>query len=236
VQPVNFRFSFLIDSGSVISVLPKHFGFCTDSYSNTDTKIFAANQTEIKTYGFKTLKVNLGDRNFLWKFIIADVPRAILGADFLLKYDLLVDCKNKILIDRNNSPFINQIQMKQIPTFKPTLSYIPKTKITTFCNSMHKKYYKNQNTNNTNKTNRQNRYNTYIKSNTKLTDHKTVYNNDIKLQNYKNTNYKSNTQNITKSANSLKPFNEYTNSESKIFKHEIKPEKIKGKIFQYLEY
>jgi len=45
------------------------------------------------------LTLNLGRRVFKWKFCIVDVLHPILGADFLGHFALLVDLKNKRLID-----------------------------------------------------------------------------------------------------------------------------------------
>ena len=60
----------------------------------------AANNSTIKTYGFLALNLNLGlRRDFLWRFIIADVAVPILGSDFLAHYNLLPDCRYKRLID-----------------------------------------------------------------------------------------------------------------------------------------
>nr|VZI38582.1 unnamed protein product [Spirometra erinaceieuropaei] len=39
-------------------------------------------------------------RSFSWIFVIADVPHAILGSDFLAEFDLLVDCRRFCLLDR----------------------------------------------------------------------------------------------------------------------------------------
>lgn len=62
---------------------------------------FAANGTPIRTYGEKLLQLDLGFHRLLcWPFIIADVAHPILGADFLANFGLLVDVKNKKLIDR----------------------------------------------------------------------------------------------------------------------------------------
>jgi cleavage and polyadenylation specificity factor subunit 1 len=38
-------------------------------------------------------------RNFTWNFIIANIPRAIIGADFLQHFDLSVDLKKRRLVD-----------------------------------------------------------------------------------------------------------------------------------------
>lgn len=90
--------TYLIDTGADISVLPKKYihGSCL----RDNLKLFAANGAEIKTYGKKVIQVDLGlRRSFLWKFTIASITNAILGADFLKHFGLLVDLTNKRLVD-----------------------------------------------------------------------------------------------------------------------------------------
>ena len=63
--------------------------------------LFAANGSIIKTYGTQIFELDLGlRRNFIWKFIIADVSKPIIGSDFLKYFDLLPDLKNFSLVDR----------------------------------------------------------------------------------------------------------------------------------------
>ncbi|GFS97066.1 hypothetical protein TNCV_4492451 [Trichonephila clavipes] len=63
-------------------------------------KLYAANGTEIPTYGLNILTLDLGLRRpFQWPFIIAKVKRGIIGADFLQKFQLLIDLHNRKLID-----------------------------------------------------------------------------------------------------------------------------------------
>lgn len=62
--------------------------------------LYAANNTKINTYGEQTLELNLNLRRpYKWKFIIADVSKPIIGADFLCHHELLVDMKNRKLVD-----------------------------------------------------------------------------------------------------------------------------------------
>lgn len=66
--------------------------------------LFAANGSTIPTYGERLITLDLGlRRHFRWPFIIADVQCPILGADFLSNYGLLIDIKNKRLIDANTN-------------------------------------------------------------------------------------------------------------------------------------
>nr|CTR11708.1 unnamed protein product [Calliphora vicina] len=90
---------FLIDTGADVSVIPPSFHIPINS-SNLGIKIFAANGSQIRTFGTKILHLDLGlRRNFSWNFIIADVSKPIIGSDFLKYYHLLPDLKRKALID-----------------------------------------------------------------------------------------------------------------------------------------
>lgn len=93
----NTKIKFLVDSGAVVSCLPKHFAKCRQP---KELKLYAANGSCINTYGIRSIELNFGlRRNFPWKFIIADVSSPIVGADFLERYGLLLDVKNQRLID-----------------------------------------------------------------------------------------------------------------------------------------
>lgn len=82
-----------------MSVIPKVLQ--SANLKPSDTKLYAANGSTISVYGDVLLKLNLNlRRDFVWKFLIADVNQAIIGADFLAHFDLLVDLKNRCLLDR----------------------------------------------------------------------------------------------------------------------------------------
>lgn len=90
---------FLVDSGAIVSVLTR------SRCSNEDTspqkyELYAANGSRIKTYGLKTLTLNLGLRRaFRWVFKVCDVSQPILGADFLYHYRLTVNIYARKLVD-----------------------------------------------------------------------------------------------------------------------------------------
>ena len=89
--------NFLVDTGADVSLIPKRLVSKTQVSS---FKLYAANGTKINTYGSKSLILNLGLRRvFKWKFCVADIQKPILGADFLSHYGILVDIKNKRLLD-----------------------------------------------------------------------------------------------------------------------------------------
>lgn len=93
---------FLIDSGSVVSVVPPSLIKAT--LTPTTVKLLAANRSNIRTYGHCIFKLDLGLRRELkWFFIIADVTSPILGADFLIHYNLLIDLKRKCIVDKTTN-------------------------------------------------------------------------------------------------------------------------------------
>ncbi|GFV76232.1 gag-pol polyprotein [Trichonephila clavipes] len=85
-----------VNSGAVVSIIPK-------SHKNmkpNKIEFFVANDSKIKIYCQKSLKLDLNLlRSFPWNFIIADVNTAIIGSNFLNKYGLKFDIKDKHLID-----------------------------------------------------------------------------------------------------------------------------------------
>ncbi|XP_029680257.1 uncharacterized protein LOC115245901 [Formica exsecta] len=92
------KITFLIDTGSDISVYPRRFMQGNQQIQPFD--LFAANGTRIVTYGMITLQPNLGLRQaFPWRFTVADVAQPIIGSDFLAQYHLLPNVKNRKLID-----------------------------------------------------------------------------------------------------------------------------------------
>ncbi|XP_025158061.1 uncharacterized protein LOC112589349 [Harpegnathos saltator] len=87
-----------VDSGSVISLLPR--SQTRDKLPTQRLTLLAANASPIATYGMRTLVLNLAlRRDFEWRFIVADVQTAILGADFLAHFGLLVDVAGRRLLD-----------------------------------------------------------------------------------------------------------------------------------------
>ncbi|XP_015604132.1 uncharacterized protein LOC107271987 [Cephus cinctus] len=87
---------FLVDTGAEISVLPK---MCCKGFSKqTNCKLHAANGTSIKTFGTKSLTLDLGlQKPFRWEFCVADVEQPSIGADFLKSHNLPVNLNNRRL-------------------------------------------------------------------------------------------------------------------------------------------
>lgn len=106
INDKNSQFKFLIDTGAEVSVIPPTPK--QKKYPQINSYLYAANHSPIKTFGERTITLNLGlHRDFKWKFIIADVTQPIIGADFLSYYDLLVNIRQRKLID--NLTNINKI-------------------------------------------------------------------------------------------------------------------------------
>lgn len=96
------KMQFLVDTGSDLCVFPRKAS--KNRRPRTTYELFAANGSPISTYGFTQLELDFGLRRvFSWKFIVADVSKAIIGADFLTHYGLMVDCRNRRLIDNLTS-------------------------------------------------------------------------------------------------------------------------------------
>ncbi|XP_076381418.1 uncharacterized protein LOC143261250 [Megalopta genalis] len=116
---------YLVDTGADVSCIPKSL-HCKRRIDN-DVKLYAANGTPINTYGEQLLSVNLGlRRQFSWRFIVADTSKAILGADFIGHYSLLVDIKNKRLIDSQTHLFsVGKVTNSTQPTVT-TIGRTPK--------------------------------------------------------------------------------------------------------------
>lgn len=96
------KLKFLIDSGSDLSIIPPDK--TRKLIADNSFHLFAANGSQIKTFGQKMTTVTLGlRRNFTWSFIVADVSKPIIGADFLKQNKLLIDLNKKQLIDGTTS-------------------------------------------------------------------------------------------------------------------------------------
>ena len=99
---------FLVDTGADICVFPKNK--VRERCVRTAYDLVAANGTPISTYGLKTLRLNFGlRRDFVWRFVIADIAKPIIGVDFLSHYGLLVDIRHQRLIDEVTSLTVNGV-------------------------------------------------------------------------------------------------------------------------------
>ena len=87
-----------IDTGAAVSVLPR--SYANGTVDADSLPLVAANNSTITTYGASKCIVDFGlKRKYSWTFIVADVKQPILGADFLIHYNLLVDLSGRCLHD-----------------------------------------------------------------------------------------------------------------------------------------
>ena len=88
----------MIDTGATVSVLP---GSCANRTVSADSlPLVAANNSTNTTYGTSKRIVDVGlKKEYSWTFIVSDVKQPILGADFLIHYNLLVDLSGRCLHD-----------------------------------------------------------------------------------------------------------------------------------------
>lgn len=114
---------YLVDTGADLCIYPVSFLGKKPSQPSP-YQLTAANGSIIHTYGtvVKTLNFRLR-REFPWKFVVADVSRPILGADFLAHYGLSVDLQNRCLTDNlTNISTQCQITNATAPTVKTIIN------------------------------------------------------------------------------------------------------------------
>lgn len=113
------RIRFLIDTGASISILPNNI---LRRKKPTSYKIYAANGSPINTFGTEHVTINLGTRRpYRWNFLVADVPNAIIGADFIAQYGLSVNLQRRKLTD----PVTNSSIYGNFENTGATISTIP---------------------------------------------------------------------------------------------------------------
>ncbi|CAI9718175.1 gag-pol polyprotein [Octopus vulgaris] len=110
---------FLVDTGAEVSIIP--VSNTSGKRKETPVCLQAVNHSPIPTYGEQSLTLNFGLRRTLqWVFVIAKLPTPILGADFLHHFGLLVDIKNKRLVDSTAQLTVRGIAVR-MATVSPTI-------------------------------------------------------------------------------------------------------------------
>ena len=86
-----------MDTGAEVSVLPtsSHERF----FNNPGPALVAANGSSIKTYDKRTVTIELPVGRLQWTFVLANVSKPLLGADFLTANFLLVDMQHYRLVN-----------------------------------------------------------------------------------------------------------------------------------------
>ncbi|GBL94599.1 hypothetical protein AVEN_58557-1 [Araneus ventricosus] len=126
------RHKFLVDSGAAVCCYPKKL---TNFSVKQDLELYAVNGSRISTYGTIKLELDFGlRRSFIWSFLVADVSDPIIGADFLERFELLIDIRNRRLLDGRTSLFVKGMlkRTKSLDTAKEQacLHSLVKNKVT----------------------------------------------------------------------------------------------------------
>ena len=112
----------LVDIGAEVSVLPP--SGIQRLHKQDNFRLQAANNTLIATYGTRSHTLDLGlRRTFRWIFVIADVQKPILGADFLQHFSLFVDLRRKRLVDSTTQLSIQGILTHEPSPTTPRIDY-----------------------------------------------------------------------------------------------------------------
>ena len=91
----------LIDTGSQVSLWPPSSS--ASKITSSRVRLTAANGTPIKAYGQQTRKIKIGGRFYSFGFLIAQIPRPILGINFLETLEMAVDLRNRQLLHSGTS-------------------------------------------------------------------------------------------------------------------------------------
>ena len=110
---------FLVDTGAEVSVVPPRRMDIQKGQNGPN--LTAANGSHIKSYGYRRVTLNFASKKYNWLFVIADVARPLLGADFLRAQSLLVDLKGQCLIDAQS---YSTVPLAQVTLPAPHLSTI----------------------------------------------------------------------------------------------------------------
>ncbi|XP_064471611.1 uncharacterized protein LOC135385914 [Ornithodoros turicata] len=105
----------VVYTGAEFSVIPASAADRRRSHSGSNLQ--AANGTAIKTYGLRSLTLDLElRRTFRWVFVIADVTQPKLGADFLAFFNLAVNVRHRRLCDSTTTLKVTGASSPQAPT------------------------------------------------------------------------------------------------------------------------
>ena len=84
------KIKFLVDSGSQVCVMPRELVNLSELNTNNNIQLKAANSTSITVYGTAVVNLNLGfNRIYPWTFYVANVSMPIIGADFLIHFEII---------------------------------------------------------------------------------------------------------------------------------------------------
>ena len=104
---------FLVDTGAQVSVFPAS---PQDRRRQKTDALVAANGSKIDTFGTRTMTLDLGFRKFRWPFVLANVSRPMLGADFFCSNHLLIDVYTRHIMDATT---YESVPLRQVASLVP---------------------------------------------------------------------------------------------------------------------
>ncbi|XP_069781499.1 uncharacterized protein [Narcine bancroftii] len=110
---------FLMYTGPELSILPTTaLEKCTQSHGPT---LQTANGSANKTFSTRRAQIQIGKEKFCWKFVLASMGTALLGANFLRAHGLLVNVKGKRLV---NAHTLHSVCLGTMNTYRPMITTI----------------------------------------------------------------------------------------------------------------
>ena len=124
----SYTLDFLVDTGASLSLLPlklsRHFSVASSvvKLSSVEGKAVPVHGECMLSIGSKELR-----RSFKWCFVVADIPNAIIGADFLSAHKISVIFSRKTLtddvtgltVDCESSSFSSYAPILSVPPIEP---------------------------------------------------------------------------------------------------------------------
>lgn len=94
------KLTFIIDTGACVSIIPYNL-INGHIIQPSAVRLHTANGTPIKCHGETSVLMSLPclRRTFRWTFVIANTTNALLGADFLSHFGIVVNCQTKSIQD-----------------------------------------------------------------------------------------------------------------------------------------
>lgn len=116
--------SFYIDTGASLSFLPRNIAKARSLSIRPDgiTTVSVADGRDMPIDGFTIFKIDLGTGPVLWKFYVTTVAFPIIGRDFFVFADVLVDTTNNKLVPRQTLPLVKHINSPTLSTVAETTS------------------------------------------------------------------------------------------------------------------
>lgn len=86
----------LVDTGSHMTIMPHNAAI--DKPEELPFRLIAVNESPLSTYGYRHDTFCINGLKLSWNYITADVPKAIIGIDFLRTHQLTIDpVKNQLI-------------------------------------------------------------------------------------------------------------------------------------------